>query len=440
MTRFLLCTQPLSGHVSPVLPVVAELTRRGHGVTFLTGAKYHTAVEGAGARHAPIPPEVDYDDTNLDVAFPDRAELAGIKQFRWDIEHLFIRPAPALIGQIEALAAAEPFDVLVADPSFVAARIVHRRHGVPWATFSITALTIGDPLVPPFGLGLRFNRSPIGVLRNRLATAAAHRVILRSLQTKSQRMLGELGEPVTGEWLFDLPLSPQLVLQPSVPSLEYPRRNPLPQVHFVGALLPPAPSTVELPPWWDDLQQATRVVLVTQGTAQTDPAQLILPTLEALAHDSDTLVVGTIPGRTAETIGETLGAKVPSNARLAPFIPFSMLMPHVDVMITNGGFGGVHWALSHGVPLIVAGSTEDKPEVANRVEWAGVGINLRTSTPRPKKVAAAVQQIRSDAIYRQRAAAIAAELGALDAARLSADLLEDLVRSRPSDAGATARS
>jgi formate dehydrogenase assembly factor FdhD len=40
------------------------------------------------------------------------------------------------------------------------------------------------------------------------------------------------------------------------------------------------------------------------------------------------------------------------------------LLPKVDVMVTNGGYGGVQRAVSTGVPLVVAGSTEDELEVA----------------------------------------------------------------------------
>jgi UDP:flavonoid glycosyltransferase YjiC (YdhE family) len=30
-------------------------------------------------------------------------------------------------------------------------------------------------------------------------------------------------------------------------------------------------------------------------------------------------------------------------------------------MVTNGGYGGVQAALANGVPLVVAGATEEKP-------------------------------------------------------------------------------
>ncbi len=50
-----------------------------------------------------------------------------------------------------------------------------------------------------------------------------------------------------------------------------------------------------------------------------------------------------------------------------------MLLPRVDVMVTNGGYGAVQRALAAGVPIVAAGRTEDKPEVAARVQHFGVG-------------------------------------------------------------------
>ena len=60
-------------------------------------------------------------------------------------------------------------------------------------------------------------------------------------------------------------------------------------------------------------------------------------------------------------------------------------------------------ALSAGVPLVVAGNTEDKPEVAARVAWSGAGVNLRTGTPTPGVVRTAVREVLNDARYLQRA-------------------------------------
>lgn len=74
----------------------------------------------------------------------------------------------------------------------------------------------------------------------------------------------------------------------------------------------------------------------------------------------------------------------------------------VDVFVTNGGFGGVQLALAHGVPLVV-GRTEDKVEVSARVDWASVGISLRTARPTPTQLAAGVRRVPTDPNYRKRA-------------------------------------
>ena len=102
------------------------------------------------------------------------------------------------------------------------------------------------------------------------------------------------------------------------------------------------------------------------------------------------------------------------------------MLPRTAAMVTNGGYGGVQMALSQGVPLVVAGTTEDKPEVAARVAWSGVGINLKTAAPTPAQVRDAVRALLDDQRYRARAQALQAEYARYDAIALGVELLEQL--------------
>src|SRR6185295_18473193 len=102
------------------------------------------------------------------------------------------------------------------------------------------------------------------------------------------------------------------------------------------------------------------IVHVTQGTIANAAPELIAPALEALADD-DVLVVVATGGRAPDSLGLR---HVPRNARIAAFVSYPELLPRTAVMITNGGYGGVQMALWQGVPLVVAGASEDKPEVA----------------------------------------------------------------------------
>jgi UDP:flavonoid glycosyltransferase YjiC (YdhE family) len=105
------------------------------------------------------------------------------------------------------------------------------------------------------------------------------------------------------------------------------------------------------------------IVNVTQGTISNDPNQLLMPTFEALA-DENVSVIATTSNRSLTDLD--LSA-LPSNARVEQFIAYPQLLPQVNVMITNGGFQGVQAAPSHGIPLITAGQTEEKPEIGARV-------------------------------------------------------------------------
>jgi UDP:flavonoid glycosyltransferase YjiC (YdhE family) len=197
-------------------------------------------------------------------------------------------------------------------------------------------------------------------------------------------------------------------LQLSVPAFEFPCQVP-PNVHFVGT---PAivPGQAPLPPWADDLDGSRKVVLVTQGTVANFNFDLIRSTLDALADERDVLVVVTTGGRPVESIPGAL----PANARIASYLPFEWALRRASVFVTNGGYGSVSQALSHGVPIVGAGLTQDKADVNARIAWSGVGIDLRSNEPAPQAVRDAVRAVLDQPRYRIRAKEIAADFAQID--------------------------
>jgi UDP:flavonoid glycosyltransferase YjiC (YdhE family) len=198
-------------------------------------------------------------------------------------------------------------------------------------------------------------------------------------------------------------------MQLTVPRFEFPRDIPS-SVTFVGT--PPIiPNQVPLPSWAHELDGSRKVVLVTQGTlANHDFDLLIAPALAGLANEPDLLVVATAGGR---AVGDIPGP-IPDNARLASYLPFEWLLPKVDVLVTNGGYGSVNQAMSFGIPLVTAGLTEDKADVNARVAWSGVGINLATNNPTPQALREAVRAVLDKPDYRSGASAMADEFKTID--------------------------
>jgi UDP:flavonoid glycosyltransferase YjiC (YdhE family) len=152
-------------------------------------------------------------------------------------------------------------------------------------------------------------------------------------------------------------------------------------------------------------------VLVTQGTvANHNFGLLVAPTLAALANEPDVLVVATAGGRPVDAIP----GPIPPNARVAGFLPFEWLLPRVDVLVTNGGYGSVNQAMSFGIPLVTAGLTEDKADVNARIAWSGVGLDLATNEPTPEALRKAVRTVLDRPTHRERAAQMAAAFARID--------------------------
>jgi UDP:flavonoid glycosyltransferase YjiC (YdhE family) len=424
MIRVLVGTMPAVGHVTPLLPLVRELVEAGHDVRWYTGSSFRPRVEATGAtylrmRSAP--------DILQSVATTSGRRLSAVAEINYAVKHLF---ADAAVGQVQdyrEILRDWQADVCFSDSAFVGPAWLHELgEGPPWAVYNPMPMTLSSRDTAPFGLGLPPSSSRVGRLRNRILQLLFHEVLFRDAVTYVDMLRQRLGLRARHQFIFDGLLSPFLYLQGTIRAFEYPRSDLAPQVHFIGPAVPSVPPDFEPPAWWADLRRGQPVVHVTQGTIATEASHLLVPTLRALAGQ-DLLVVATSGGGPTKLPG--LDA-LPANARIAPFIPHACLLPHVDVMVTNAGYNGVQVALAHGVPLVAAGGTEEKPEVAARIGWAGVGVNLRTGRPSERQLLAAVGHVLANPRYRYRARQMAQEIARHAPATEGATLVERLARTR----------
>lgn len=429
MTAILITSTPVHGHVMPLLAVTRSLVAAGHDVRFLTGLRYREHVEDAGARYLPLPAEADFDDRSIDASFPGRIGLTGPAAIRYDMLEIFLRPVPHQVAAVREALAAERTDVILSEPMFAGMIAFVDDPGTPPVVdLGIIPLGVKSRDTAPFGLGIPPLPGPIGRLRNAFLTLTAERGVFAPVQKEAQRLALELtGKPMLGFFL-DWPSRADAVVQFTVPSFEYPRSDLSAKVHFVGPVSRSAAGIGKLPEWWHELDGSRPVVHVSQGTvANQDYDELIVPTMTGLADD-DVLVVVSTGGRPVHTVP----GRIPANVRLAEYLPYDELLPKVDVLVTNGGYGGVHFAMQHGVPIVVAGMTEDKAEVSARVAWSGVGVNLRTNRPAAAAVAKAVRTVLADSRYAEASARIGRDIAAAPGVDGILPIIEQLVTGRVS--------
>jgi UDP:flavonoid glycosyltransferase YjiC (YdhE family) len=437
MTRILVTTHAITGHVRHAVPLVRELTAQGHEVLWYTGQMFEPLVSKSGALFAPITARTGFDFTSLDALQAAADRGSGLLGLRSTLRDVFVKPIPAFLEDLRELLDSFDPEVVLADFSFMAGMLLAEQRGLPRVAYSGGPLSVPSIDTAPHGTALLPSSGPLGRLRNRLLYRLVGLLVLGETQKMAAGLREDLGLPRLPGLFTSWPTYvAQTYLQAGVPEFEYPRSDLPPSVLFVGAFEMDGVDDWPKPEWWPRVEQARaegrKVVFVTQGTAATDPTNLVLPTVEALAGD-DVLVIGTTGGRDPEQV--LPASRRPANAVLDPFIPFTEIVPLADVMVTNGGFGGVQTALTYGVPLVGAGSSEDHMESNARLKWSGAGVSLRSERQSAKTIGPAVREILADPSYRRRAQELKAAYeqypeGAKHAAQAVLDAVQRHARDR----------
>jgi UDP:flavonoid glycosyltransferase YjiC (YdhE family) len=429
VARILVTSMPFAGHVTPMAAVAGELARRGHEIVSYVGAKYREAFVVVGADWLPWTAARDYDDARIEASFPQLRSAGGLRRGPAIGRHVLLGTARGQAEDILTAARRQPFDLVVADQLAFGGPLAAEVLGIPFATVCVTHLSSMSKDLPPPGSLQWPATGRLGQVRDavlRALVASGYRLLL---SPGVNRLRASVGLGPTRLLGLDSFLSPRLVLAQGVPGLEYPSDHFPPQLHFVGRLAPPPATDPVLPSWWPDLTAARAagrpVVHVTQGTLDLVPDDLVKPALAGLAGD-DVLIVASTGAAPQTGIGT-----LPPNARVAPFLPYDQLLPLIDVMVTNGGWGGVLAATQAGVPLVVAAGTLDKPEIARRVAWSGVGLDLHTGRPKPERLRWAVWQALNNPRLRIRSRELGQALTTAGGASAAATLIEQLRDCRP---------
>lgn len=428
MPEILIAALSPIGHFGPLLNVARGLVGRGDRVTVLSGADRADEIRAVGATPATLPPKGDLDLALLE-SDSGREETSGVKRLNFDIVRLFVAPMPHQAKALSELLAQKRLDAILADYGFFGVLpfvLGERSARPPVLLYSTTPLMLSSRDTAPAGLGLPPSTTAFGRVRNWTLNKLSQKVLLRPSQKAANYQLHRLNSRELPTFLLDSGVLADRLIAPTVPEFDYPRGELAANVRYVGMVYPSPTERFRPPVWWPKLDGDRPVVHVTQGTVDnTDFSRLLQPTIEALAAEN-VMVVATTGGPHVSELDFAL----PPNAYVAEYLPHDLLLPKVDVMVTNGGYGAVQHALSTGVPLVVAGNTEDKPEVAARVAWSGAGIDLRTGAPTAKAVRNAVRQVLGDGRYLRRARELEVAYAQRDGVAEIAALIDEVVGER----------
>ncbi|KAF5533079.1 n-glycosyltransferase [Fusarium phyllophilum] len=374
---------PVDGHTYPLIRIAEDLVQRGSEVTFIA-----------------VSPK---------LMAEREAITAGIPRLLYDIRHIFTGQTPErwriLKGVLEGIRADDPEREVVVMPEtcFMGANPISLGGPLPKGYTKRPKVINLNPIpymatsidTAPFGPGLPPDSTESGRARNQFMNQMMVGGPFADVIAHQEEVLKSLGATEILEpqipfhhWM----LMHDLSIQMCPPSCATPK---------------PMPADFNYPSWWDDVKRGDRrIIAVTQGTIARDAINLIIPTIKALSDRDDLLVVAILGQRGAFLPDDIT---IPSNTRVIDYLPYDALLPHASVFVMNAGYGGFLHGVTNGVPLVLAGETEDKPEIAMRGAWSGVAVNLKTGRPTPDMVRSGVERILADDSFKKRVDEIKAE-------------------------------
>jgi MGT family glycosyltransferase len=355
---------PAAGHVNPTLPLVAELVRRGHRVTYSAGADHAEAITAAGATALPSRPGSVRPSGSLNDML-----LAGVEACR------------TVVPMLEKVFRHDPPDLLCYDVLTPYAPLLAHRLGVPTVvtvpthasndSFSLTKL-----LIPA-------EHDPTEYIAARAKLAA------------------DLGVPVD-------PPTPKRQI------VFLPRRFQIAGDTFDDSYLFVGPTLADRHEDWRP-PHGRRVLFVSLGTVMNNRPDFFHAVARAFAgaewHVAMALGDRIDPAK--------LGA-IPANFEVRPSFPQQNVLKYAAAFLTHAGMNSVMESLARQVPMITYPQTPEQAANARRVEELGLGRVLTDLA----ELSVTVTEVASDQNIRANLAAMAADLRQAGGAPAAADAVE----------------
>jgi UDP:flavonoid glycosyltransferase YjiC (YdhE family) len=427
MAKILFATVPLSGHVNPGIPIARALAARGHEVAWYTGSHFAGRIRRMGIRHFPFRKATDFADHRITEVFGIPPNSSLLKHVGFYQRRIFYGPMKAYYEDLQEILKEFDADLIVSDEWFTGSMPFSELGLKPVVIYGNSPLMMLSGEGPAPGSGTLPAKGPFGRNRDRIVKSIT-RGIFRNLHKDINQIRSQCGLPPLTYFFTEQNLHvATMTLKFNTEIFEFPFDHLPPGIRFVGPILPEASEEAALN-WIEELRSSGRpTVFITQGSVDVyNINKLIIPSIRALQYEKLNLIIST-GGNDPETIRRQFADR---QLYIEKFIPYSSIIPLVDLIITNGGYGGVSTALSHGKPVIIAGSSEDKPEIASRLRYTGAGIDLKTGSPSASRIHKAVHAVMHQSSYKENAERIMRDFNQHNAVNESISLIEDLLREQ----------
>jgi rhamnosyltransferase subunit B len=429
--KIVLSTCGSSGDLNPFIAIALELRARGYFPVIASQSEFGPRVEAEGLAFHPMRPGAR--DIEDELGLDHQGIVRRSIDARSGLEFLVRRIAMPFLRRAyqDMMSASEGASLVVTHPAAFGARLAAEKRGLPWISSALAPfafMSAYDP--PPLSIAPRLTEA---CLRSG-ATAASMLLGLARVATSGwtapvRQLRRELGlSRAPGNPLFEGQFSPYGTialysrvfgeLQP-----DFPARTTICGFTFYDRergqteTLPP-----ELARFLDD---GPPPLVFTLGSAVVfDPGDFYRDSLN---------IASSLKRRAVFLVGEgdVLPDILPEGMIACRYAPHSLVFPHAEAVVHQGGVGTTAQALRAGVPQMIVPSAADQPDNAARIARLGVGRTVSRAEYEPVRGVQEVGALLRRGAYRARAQELSRRITLEDGAAAAADILESALHAAP---------
>ncbi len=374
---------PAHGHVNPTLPVVRELTQRGHRVIYYETEEFREKIEAAGAQFVSIEPYIPPTPENIGkVAGKDFAALiemitATTLALEERIAQDIIRERPALI---------------VGDSVCFWGKLLAKKHGIPFVCSTTT---------------FAFNRHT--AKRMKQGAGEMLRMILGMPRIeRSMQRLRDRGYDVRS--FIDVIQNDE-----QTNTIVYTSRRFQPGAETFGesyAFVGPSVAAR-----YPRKPHARPLVYISLGTVLHNAPAFYRRCIRALSGMECDAVISIGGSVALASLSE-----IPGNVQVFPRVNQLEVLASADVFLTHCGMNSVSESLLYGVPMVLFPQHSEEEAVCGRVEELGAGLRLKRATA--KAIRSALETVMNGSEFKLAARHLADDFAQCGGAGEAADFIE----------------
>lgn len=388
------------GHVIPTLDVVAELVRRGHEVTYVTGHGLTERVAATGARVLGYEAGLAGVDLSQMTTPDDTARMPGI----------YLADGVTALRTLEEHLGGRRPDLVAYDLTlYHVARILARKWDVPAAeTFPALAsnkhFSLLEKLLEKMGPGDPRHPALQAFFRDLTALLADH----GQSDTSLEEIMGREEE-------LNLVFYPRS-FQPAGPTFDD-------RYVFMGPCL----AGAEAAETWTPPEDGRPVVLISLGTSVHHRPGFFRMCIDTFRDAPWHVVIAVHQG-----IDPAELEPLPPNIEVHTWAPQLAVLRHADAFVSHAGLGSIMGALYTGTPLVLVPATPEHEVHAQRVAELGLGRVIRPKVLSPERLRTCVEEVAADRMTRKRVLAMQCDIEDAGGPAVAADALErHAARARP---------